>query len=419
MDLMTKDLLVNFLFILLSLFLVQMLYMIKYTYRMKELKGWILGIFPVVSLVLCMLFPVAIETGFVWDLRWIPFILGGLYGGYRLGLFLLVLVLCIRYFQGIDVGFYIAAINFSFIGFVVCTLSKYYLQMKLKQKIMLSCSMSILALIFSLLFAKLVFETNLELTFWLHYITIHIVGMFISTLLWEIITINFNVLQRLVKTEKLQMVSHLAASISHEVRNPLTVSRGFIQMLANDISPQTRKDYAAIALQELDRATEIINDYLTFAKPALEKLETINVNEEIQHAINVITPLATMNNVQIQFSFTNQDQYFIKGERKKFQQCLINILKNGIESMENKGKLNIQQSYKNSILKIDIEDEGTGMTQEQIDRLGEPYFSTKEKGTGLGMMVSYSIIKGMNGSISVTSEYGKGTCFSIILPVDQ
>ena len=419
MDLMTKDLLVNFLFILLSLFLVQMLYMMKYTYQMRDLKGWVLGISPVVSLMLCMLFPVAIETDFIWDLRWIPFILGGLYGGYRLGLLLLALVLCIRYFYGVDVGFYMTAFNFSFIGFITLSLSNYYLQMKLKQKIMLSCSISILALMCTILFSKLVFETSLGLTFWLQYSAIHIFGMFISTLIWEVIIINFNVLQRLVKTEKLQMVSHLAASISHEVRNPLTVSRGFIQMLADDISPQTRKDYTAIALQELDRATEIINDYLTFAKPAVEKLETINVNEEIQHAINVITPLATMNNVQIQLSLMNQDHYFVKGERKRFQQCLINILKNGIESMQHHGKLKIQQSYNNSILKIDIEDEGTGMTRDQINRLGEPYFSTKEKGTGLGMMVSYSIIKGMNGNISVTSEYGKGTCFTIELPISQ
>jgi two-component system sporulation sensor kinase B len=416
---MTKDLLVNFLFILLSLFLVQLFYMIKYTYRMEELKGWVLGIFPVVSLVLCMLFPVAFDMGFVWDLRWIPFILGGLYGGYRLGLLLLFLVLSIRYYQGADMGFYLTAVTFSLVGFAVFTLSKYYLRMKLKQKIMLSCSISIFALMCSILFSKLIFETNLETSFWLQYITIHIVGMFISTLLWEIIVINFNVLQKLVKTEKLQMVSHLAASISHEVRNPLTVSRGFIQMLAKDISTQSRKEYAAIALQELDRATEIINDYLTFAKPALEKLETINVNEEIQHAVSVITPLATMNNVEIQLSLMNQEHYFVKGEKKKFQQCLINILKNGIESMPNHGKLKIQQSYRNLTLKIDIEDEGTGMTQDQIDRLGEPYFSTKEKGTGLGMMVSYSIIKGMNGNISVTSEYGKGTCFTIELPVSQ
>ena len=79
--------------------------------------------------------------------------------------------------------------------------------------------------------------------------------------------------------------------------------------------------------------------------------------------------------------------------------------------------LQICQSVTDDMIKIDIRDEGKGMTQEQINRLGEPYFTTKEKGTGLGMMVSYSIIKSMNGTIKVTSEYGKGTCFTLKLPI--
>jgi two-component system, sporulation sensor kinase B len=96
------------------------------------------------------------------------------------------------------------------------------------------------------------------------------------------------------------MVNHLAASISHEVRNPLTVSRGFIQLLSDDMAPEKRKEFVNIALKELDRATDIINDYLTFAKPAVEKNEEININDEIQQAINVISPLATMNGVEIE-----------------------------------------------------------------------------------------------------------------------
>ena len=128
--------------------------------------------------------------------------------------------------------------------------------------------------------------------------------MVISTLLWEVIRTNFQVLQKLIKAEKIQMVGHLAASISHEVRNPLTVSRGFIQLLSEDISAQSRKEYSEIALKELDRATEVINDYLTFAKPTLEKEEKINIQDEIQHAVNVITPLATMNGVQVMFSLS-------------------------------------------------------------------------------------------------------------------
>ena len=89
----------------------------------------------------------------------------------------------------------------------------------------------------------------------------------------EVIPANFQVLQKLIKAEKLQMVSHLAASISHEVRNPLTVSRGFIQMLGQRDFEKSRKKYRDIAIQELDRATEVINDYLTFAKPTLMQMK--------------------------------------------------------------------------------------------------------------------------------------------------
>ena len=82
----------------------------------------------------------------------------------------------------------------------------------------------------------------------------------------------------------------------------------------------------------------------------------------------------------------------------------------------NGGKLNIYLSSSQNKVQIEICDQGVGMSQEQMNRLGQPYFTTKEKGTGLGMMVSYSIIKGMNGTIEVNSEVGKGTCFIIILP---
>ena len=419
MDLITKDLLINFLFILLSLCWVQLLYMVKYSYQLKGLNGRVIAIFPVISIILCMLFPVYVDEYFVWDLRWIPFILGGLYGGYKLGSFLLLMILIIRYFQGGEDGFYIAVIIFSVIGIIIFFISKRFLQMTLKQKIIVTTSMSIFALLSSLLLSYKVFFIDLKLSFWLQYIGIHIIGMLMITVLWEVIQTNFQVLQKLIKTEKLQTVSHLAASISHEVRNPLTAARGFIQLLSEDISTHSRKDYADIAIKELDRATEVINDYLTFAKPTLEKEEKINVNEEIQHAVNVITPLATMNGVQVKLSLLEHHLCFTKGERKKFQQCLINILKNGIESMENNGELQILQTYTNDMIQIDILDQGKGMTQEQINRLGEPYFTTKEKGTGLGMMVSYSIIRGMNGTIDVTSESEKGTRFTLKLPTFQ
>ena len=136
----------------------------------------------------------------------------------------------------------------------------------------------------------------------------------------------------------------------------------------------------------------------------------------------MISPLATMNGVEIEQKIDDpeQNQFMSIGERKKFQQCLINVMKNGIESMKSKGgKLQIHLSGFQDTVKIEISDQGVGMSQEQIKRLGQPYFSNKETGTGLGLMVSYSIVKGMNGTIDVSSEVGKGTCFRLNLPAFQ
>jgi|SRR3954447_15423371 len=421
MDLFTKELLINFLFILLALCLLQILYMATYAYRSKELKGWIIALFPIVSLALCMVFPLISNEDNIWDLRYVPFILGGLYGGYKLGLIQIGMALLIRYLLG-GLGFYSAAVVIIITGIALCILSKYYLKMNLKQKLLLSVTLLVIGITISQTLEAVSFSVHLTGWSLLEFYIINILGLIISTILWEGIHTYSVLLQDLIKSEKLKMVSHLAASISHEVRNPLTVSRGFIQLLFEETSSEKRREFASFALQELDRATDIINDYLTFAKPAIEKNEKININEEIQLAINVICPLSTMNGVEIEqeISDPEQNQFMTIGERKKFQQCLINIMKNGIESMDSKGgKLQIQLSGFQDTVNITISDQGVGMSQEQINRLGQPYFTTKEKGTGLGMMVSYSIVKGMNGIIHVSSELGKGTCFKLTLPAFQ
>jgi two-component system, sporulation sensor kinase B len=421
MDLFTKELLINFLFILLALCLLQILYMATYAFRSKELKGWVIALFPIVSLALCMVFPLISNEDNIWDLRYIPFILGGLYGGYKLGLTQIGIALLIRYLLG-GLGFYSASVVIIITGIALCILSKYYLKMNLKQKLLLSVTLIVMGITISQTLEAISFDVHLTGWSLLEYYMVNILGLIISTILWEGIRTYSILLQNLIKAEKLKMVSHLAASISHEVRNPLTVSRGFIQLLIEETSTEKERKFASFALQELDRATDIINDYLTFAKPAIEKNEKININEEIQLAINVICPLSTMNGVEIEqeISDLEQNQFMTIGERKKFQQCLINIMKNGIESMNSKGgKLQIHLSGFQDTVNITISDQGVGMSQEQINRLGQPYFTTKEKGTGLGMMVSYSIVKGMNGAIHVSSQLGKGTCFRLTLPALQ
>ncbi len=219
------------------------------------------------------------------------------------------------------------------------------------------------------------------------------------------------------KLGELKTISQMAASISHEVRNPLTVVRGFNQLLQNhDLTKEQKQLYIQLSLEELDRAESIIADYLTFAKPSLEHLKPLDVSKEIDYIVHVLNPYATMNNIFIHVE-QEDDSLHIFGESKELRQSLINIIKNGIESMEPCGTLFIQLKKENDSVIIVIKDTGKGMSTEQIEKLGTPYYSTKDKGTGLGTMVAFSIIKAMQGEIEVESELGKGTSFSISIPL--
>ena len=221
---------------------------------------------------------------------------------------------------------------------------------------------------------------------------------------------------QLIKVEKLKAVEQMGAAISHEIRNPLTAASGFVQLLNDDYLPRhKRREYLSIVKDELNSAERVIQDYLTFAKPALVSIEELNVKNELKQIINILTPMANQNSVEIITDFSVIG--FIKGDRQRFRQCFINILKNAVEAMPNGGHLYIETQFNKDYVTICVRDTGLGMSSEQLERLGEPYYSTKGKnGTGLGMMVVYSIIRAMNGFIRVESEIGSGTTFRIKFP---
>jgi two-component system sporulation sensor kinase B len=147
------------------------------------------------------------------------------------------------------------------------------------------------------------------------------------------------------------VVSHLAASISHEVRNPLTSTRGFLHLLNESKSiTEVERGYLTVAMQELDHAEKIIRDYLTFAKPSPEKIENLNLEKEIERAITFIVPLANMNAVELS---SELESCCIKGNSGLFQQVLVNILKNGIEAMPSCGTLSVNAIEEKTIDKND------------------------------------------------------------------
>jgi two-component system, sporulation sensor kinase B len=411
-----KDFLLNLFFILLPIFVIP-LWMEERNIS-EKIKRHILTASAAIAIIFCITFPVNFDSEYLFDLRQIPFWLGGLYGGPLASVFLCIVTVGYRSLFG-GKGFIITIISAIFQTVISVLLSKKFITLSSKQKILLSFVLSAFSGMLMIIMVRLLYDVSDSFwTMWLVYLPIQPLSMLLTCYLREALQANIEVRKRIIRAEKMEVVSHLAASISHEVRNPLTASRGFMQLLEQHHLPlEKRKEYIRIAIEELDRAEAIITDYLTFAKPAPECVEKLNVKTEIERVIDILRPLANMNSVEIQTSLI---PFNVKGEREKFQQCLLNIMKNAIEAMPSGGLLDIYVSLdKNNVL-IRISDTGVGMTEEQIERLGEPYFTTKgTKGTGLGMMVVYRIIESMNGTIKITSEVNKGTQVSVYLPLIQ
>jgi len=217
----------------------------------------------------------------------------------------------------------------------------------------------------------------------------------------------------LQRSEKMEIISELAASVAHEVRNPLQVTRGFLQLLSEK-NTSSNQLYLNMALDELDRAASIITDFLTFAKPEAGKITTLNVLEEFIHIEGILMPLVNLQGGKITVHIPSD--LYIKGSSSKFKQAFINIIKNSVEALQGEGEIEIWAHGDTEQVNIYIKDNGEGMDPEVLARLGEPYFSNKTKGTGLGLMVTFRIIEVMRGEISFTSTKGVGTEVRVCFP---
>lgn len=246
-----------------------------------------------------------------------------------------------------------------------------------------------------------------------------ILGTILILYLLHILQTQVRLQNELMNAEKFHLIGEMAASISHEIRNPLTSTKGFLQLLqSGTCTEQERKLYIDIAINGIEQANHVLTDYLTFAKPSIEKEQTLQLEEELLHALSLITPLANLTNVRTHY-IKQSTSFFIAGEKQKLNQCLLNILKNCIEAMPKGGDLYFTLVPDHKHIQLYIKDTGVGMDQEQVKRLGSPFYSTKEKGTGLGMMVVFSVVQAMNGKIDIISEKGTGTTFLLTFPLIQ
>jgi two-component system sporulation sensor kinase A len=219
----------------------------------------------------------------------------------------------------------------------------------------------------------------------------------------------------LLKREKLSVVGQLAAGIAHEIRNPLTSIKGFMQIMKK--TKQVNDSYVLIILQELERIDQIVGELLVLSKPQMKSYRSFRLNEVLDYVTSLIAHQALLQNVTIEYS-NRWVNPFIYGERNELIQVFINILKNALEAMPKGGTIRIEVAYmEQDRIKITISDTGKGIEQERLKRLGEPFYTLKEKGMGLGLTISTKIIHEHKGSLQIESEVGKGTNVHIILPL--
>ncbi|WP_421383795.1 ATP-binding protein [Bacillus salacetis] len=383
---------------------------------------YFIGMMYGVSAILCLTVSYY-SYGLYWDLRYVPLVLSFLYGGPIAGGITFLSIIGARTFMAADsllFGYISATLAASIPFFYVKRFWKHQGKRRILTAIWLGIWPSFIML--SILISWLYFSDNpiydiKELIIYvLLFGLIQIIAIGFASMLHEAVIERRLMKKEMQRAEKLNTLGELAASIAHEVRNPLTVVKGFLQLMK---SQEKEKDdnyqYLSLVLSELARAEAIINDYLNFAKPQFEKIERLELSATISDVISLMQPLAIKQGVDLDSDL--EEEVYLHTDRNQFKQALVNVIKNAVEATDHGGRIHVSLKAAGQDARITIKDNGKGMTKEQLSRIGTLFYTTKDKGTGLGTMVSLRIIEAMEGRITYRSELGKGTEVRIALPL--
>ena len=216
------------------------------------------------------------------------------------------------------------------------------------------------------------------------------------------------------RSDKLNIAGQLAAGVAHEIRNPLTTVKGFVQLLHKKFSSGPQETFRLI-LSEINHIETIISEFLFLAKPSAVHYDFRSLNDLICDIESLLETQAILNNINIITEYEAKLP-LIPCDANQLKHVFINVVKNAIEFMPKGGDVRIRTGYTSSSVWVKVVDHGCGIPSDRLKKLGEPFYTTKERGTGFGLMVSYKIVEEHKGEIHIHSEVGKGTEVEVVFP---
>ncbi len=272
-------------------------------------------------------------------------------------------------------------------------------------------------------------EFELSFAFLLYNILISIVAFFTIAFLSNYLAENLKKTgqklketeRELFRREKLAAVGKMAMGLAHELRNPLAAISGSIQVLNSELElKEEYKNLMEIVVKESKRLSQTMDRFLTYTFPQSYDKERINLSEILKETLELLDKDYHLYKKSELTGNFNDSSFFYYGNREQFKQIFWNLITNALQSFSGKGLLEINFWEKNSKeIEIQVKDNGRGMSEEEKERIFEPFFSRFEKGKGLGMAIVHQIVEGYGGKITISSEQGKGTEIKITLPLTK
>ncbi|SCY81453.1 ATP-binding protein [Desulfoluna spongiiphila] len=222
--------------------------------------------------------------------------------------------------------------------------------------------------------------------------------------------------EQMQRTDRLAALGEIAAGVAHEIRNPMTSIKGFVQLIETGMEPEdVRRKYTSIVIAEVDRLNKMVRELLYYARPSDSLKLAVDINGILADTLLLVNLNATRQHVQIVMDY-GEDLPRVVVDQEQIKQVFLNILINAVQAVENGGHIRVESMALDRGVAVVVEDDGKGIEPAQVARLFDPFFTTRDNGTGLGLAVVQKIIDLHHGVVEVESRLGEGTRFRVVLP---